>query len=385
MNPCCFTGIWTSSRNSPAGPKGSGPWTPVIRGENLYGRGGADDGYAMYGALSAILALHDQKIPHARCVILIEACEESGSYDLPFYVDHLAERIGKPGSGGLSRFRLRRLRPAVADHVVARHGDRESDRPCTDRRGAFGRCFRHRPVQFPHPAAIAVPPRRRTHRRNPAARTSMSIFRRRGWRRRKPPAPFSALPSTTNSLSRAGTRPMATNPAELILNRTWRPQLAIIGVDGLAGAAECGQCAAAIHHRETVAAPAADLSRRCDELAETAADGKSALWRGSHVRSLDPLSARAGTRPSLRRGWKRRLRARRRRPSDTNPPIWARAAVFRSWACWARNSPRRNSSSPACSGPHSNAHGPNEFLHIPTGKRVTETIAHVLSGHLGHT
>jgi len=77
--------------------EGLGTWTPVIRGENLYGRGGADDGYAMYGALSAILALHDQKIPHARCVILIEACEESGSYDLPFYVDHLADRIGKPG------------------------------------------------------------------------------------------------------------------------------------------------------------------------------------------------------------------------------------------------------------------------------------------------
>jgi acetylornithine deacetylase/succinyl-diaminopimelate desuccinylase-like protein len=29
-------------------------------------------------------------------VVLIEACEESGSYDLPAYVDHLAERIGKP-------------------------------------------------------------------------------------------------------------------------------------------------------------------------------------------------------------------------------------------------------------------------------------------------
>ncbi len=58
--------------------EGLGPWTPVIRGENLYGRGGADDGYAMYGALSAILALHDQKIAHARCVILIEACEEFG-------------------------------------------------------------------------------------------------------------------------------------------------------------------------------------------------------------------------------------------------------------------------------------------------------------------
>src|SRR6202040_2216155 len=57
---------------------------------------GADDGYAMFGALSAILALREQQLPHARCVVLIEACEESGSYDLPSYVDHLAERIGKP-------------------------------------------------------------------------------------------------------------------------------------------------------------------------------------------------------------------------------------------------------------------------------------------------
>ncbi|MBU6474273.1 MAG: M20/M25/M40 family metallo-hydrolase, partial [Alphaproteobacteria bacterium] len=71
---------------------GLGPWTPVIKGDKLYGRGGADDGYAMFGALSAILALREQGVAHARCVLLIEACEESGSIDLPFYVDHLADR-----------------------------------------------------------------------------------------------------------------------------------------------------------------------------------------------------------------------------------------------------------------------------------------------------
>src|SRR5258708_4965407 len=76
--------------------EGYGPWKPLLKGDKLYGRGGADDGYAMFGALSAILALHDQGIAHSRCVILIEACEESGSYDLPFYVDHLAARIGTP-------------------------------------------------------------------------------------------------------------------------------------------------------------------------------------------------------------------------------------------------------------------------------------------------
>ncbi len=73
-----------------------GPWEPVLRDDKLYGRGGADDGYAIFGSLTAVLALRTQGLPHARCVMLIEACEESGSDDLPAYVDHLAARIGKP-------------------------------------------------------------------------------------------------------------------------------------------------------------------------------------------------------------------------------------------------------------------------------------------------
>jgi acetylornithine deacetylase/succinyl-diaminopimelate desuccinylase-like protein len=76
--------------------EGFGPWIPRLEGDKLYGRGGADDGYAMFGALSALMALRDQGVPHARSVVLIEACEESGSYDLPYYVDHLAQRIGSP-------------------------------------------------------------------------------------------------------------------------------------------------------------------------------------------------------------------------------------------------------------------------------------------------
>ena len=74
--------------------EGLSPWTPVIRDGKLYGRGGGDDGYAVFASLAAIRALHEQGIPHARCVVLIEACEESGSVDLPYYVDALAGRIG---------------------------------------------------------------------------------------------------------------------------------------------------------------------------------------------------------------------------------------------------------------------------------------------------
>src|SRR5262249_50057356 len=68
--------------------EGRGPWTPVLAGDRLYGRGGADDGYAMFGALAALGALRAQGVAHARAVVLIEACEESGSYDLPPYIDH---------------------------------------------------------------------------------------------------------------------------------------------------------------------------------------------------------------------------------------------------------------------------------------------------------
>ena len=75
---------------------GLGPWIPVMKGERLYGRGGADDGYAAFASLTAIRALQEQGGKHSRCVVLIEGCEESGSYDLPYYIDHLADRIGTP-------------------------------------------------------------------------------------------------------------------------------------------------------------------------------------------------------------------------------------------------------------------------------------------------
>src|SRR5207253_2234248 len=75
---------------------GLDPWTPVQRDGRLYGRGGADDGYAVFSAVSAVHAVDQQKAKHARIVIIIECCEESGSPDLPAYIDLLSKRIGTP-------------------------------------------------------------------------------------------------------------------------------------------------------------------------------------------------------------------------------------------------------------------------------------------------
>jgi acetylornithine deacetylase/succinyl-diaminopimelate desuccinylase-like protein len=76
--------------------EGLSPWEPVREGDKLFGRGGADDGYSSFASLAALRLLHQQSVKHARCVVLIEACEESGSTDLPAYIEMLAPRIGKP-------------------------------------------------------------------------------------------------------------------------------------------------------------------------------------------------------------------------------------------------------------------------------------------------
>jgi acetylornithine deacetylase/succinyl-diaminopimelate desuccinylase-like protein len=76
--------------------EGYGPWTPLIEDGKLYGRGGADDGYAVFCAFAVLRQLREERRAHSRIVILIECCEESGSYDLPAYLDALAPRIGTP-------------------------------------------------------------------------------------------------------------------------------------------------------------------------------------------------------------------------------------------------------------------------------------------------
>ncbi len=74
--------------------EGLDPWTPVIRDGRLYGRGSVDDGYAPYAAITAIEAIRAHGGAHARCVLLLETGEESGSPDMSAYLEHLADRLG---------------------------------------------------------------------------------------------------------------------------------------------------------------------------------------------------------------------------------------------------------------------------------------------------
>ena len=208
--------------------EGLGPWTPVLEGDRLYGRGGADDGYAAFASLTAIRAVHAAGGSHARCVVLIESSEESGSPDLPFYIEALADRIGTPSlvicldSGCIDYDRLwvtTSLRGLVSgtlrvDIVTAglHSGDVSGMVPSTfriarmlldrvedaqtgailvpeltvgDPGGPGARSGRHRRRDRAHRRPLSVRRRRRPHVRRPGRATPVAHLARDAQRRRR--------------------------------------------------------------------------------------------------------------------------------------------------------------------------------------------------------
>src|SRR6516165_976937 len=219
--------------------EGYGPWIPRLEGDKLYGRGGADDGYAMFGALSALMALQEQRVPHARCIVLIEACEESGSYDLPYYVDHLAQRIGSPslvvcldsGCGNYDQLWMTTsLRGMASGELKVRvltegvhSGYASGVVPSSFRilRQLLSRLEDEETGAVrPSELYAQIPAERVAQARRAAAALGDKVFTE---------YPFAP-----------GMSPASDDLTELVLNRTWRPQLAVTGIAGLPSPLDAG-------------------------------------------------------------------------------------------------------------------------------------------------
>ncbi|HVH81232.1 MAG TPA: M20/M25/M40 family metallo-hydrolase, partial [Stellaceae bacterium] len=218
---------------------GYGPWLPRLEGDRLYGRGGADDGYAMFGALTALAALAEQGIPHARAVVLIEACEESGSYDLPFYVDHLADRIGSPslvvcldsGCGNYEQLWLTTsLRGVVAGTLTVEilsegvhSGHASGIVPSSFRifRKLLSRLEDEETGAVRPEALYAQIPAERLAQARQAAAVLGDVVR-------------SEFPFV------AGAGAVSDDLTDLVLNRSWHPQLAVTGMAGLPAPGDAG-------------------------------------------------------------------------------------------------------------------------------------------------
>ena len=359
--------------------EGFGPWIPRLEGDKLYGRGGADDGYAMFGALSALLALREQGAPHARCVILIEACEESGSYDLPYYVDHLAGRLGNPslvvcldsGCGNYDQLwlttSLRGMTAGTLDVRVLDEGVHSGDAS-----GVVPSSFRivrqllsrledeATGAVRPSELYAQIPAERVAQARDAAAALGDAVYTK-----------FPFMP---------GMAPAADDLTELVLNRTWRPQLAVIGIDGLPSPGDAGNVLLPFTR--------AQLSLRLPPTVD--AEGAGARLRallekdppyGAQV-AFDLGSSATGWNAPPLAPWLQQSLARASQAAFGAPPAYmGEGGTIPFMAMLGAKFPQAQFVVTGVLGPHSNAHGPNEFLHIPTGQRVTAVIAQVLADH----
>jgi len=359
--------------------EGHGPWTPVMVGDKLYGRGGADDGYAIFASLAAILALAEQGVPHARAVILIEACEESGSYDLPFYVDHLQARIGNPSlvvcldSGCANYDQLwltTSLRGMVAATLTVRvltegvhSGDASGIVPSSSRilRMLVSRLEDEATgVIRPQDLYVQVPPERIAQARVAASALGEEVHTK-----------FPFTPGMT---------PVSQDIVELVLNRTWRPQLATIGMDGLPTPGNAGN----VLRPYTSARLSLRLPPTLDAEEAEAAVKRLLLADPPYGATIEFEGGRAATgwnAPALAPWLEQSLAAASEASFGAPPAYMGEGGSIPFMAMLGEKFPQAQFVVTGVLGPHSNAHGPNEFLHIPTAKRVTAVVARVLADH----
>ena len=357
---------------------GLGPWEPVLDGDRLYGRGGADDGYSTFSAIAALEAVRVAGGSHSRCVVLIEASEESGSPDLPAHLDALGDRLGEPSlvialdswCGDWDRLwittSLRGLVDMNLEVEVLTEGVHSGSSggvvPSSFRilRSLLSRVEDERSGELLlRDLHVDIPDERL--RQITATAPELGDFADR--------YPFAG-----------DTRPERPSTEQMLIARTWQPSLEVVGIEGAPPPGEAGNV---LRPRTAV-----KLSVRIPPTADPVA-AADALER--RLTADPPYDARVTVqRGSAEPGW--------HAPPDA--PWLARAVEAASQAAFGQASrslgeggtipfmgmlgrrfPDAQFVITGVLGPESNAHGPNEFLHLPTARRVTTAVAHILDAH----
>jgi acetylornithine deacetylase/succinyl-diaminopimelate desuccinylase-like protein len=364
-----------------------GPWTPKYEQGLLYGRGGADDGYAIYAAITAIESLDRQGIARPRCVGIVETCEESGSPDLPAYLDALGTRLGNvalvvcldSGAGNYDQLWLTTsLRGLVSGTLKVEiltegvhSGDASGLVPSSFRilRQVLDRLEDSKTGRLlPESFHCAIPEERIEQARATAQVLGDLVWKRFPWACAEDGKP--TLPTTTD-------------PVEALVNRTWRPALSVTGAEGFPSIGDAGN----------VLRPytAFKLSLRLPPLIEghVAAQNLKRLLEDNapyHAKVTFKPDGRVGDEGST--GWN----------APTLAPWLEDALQAASQAQYAapcgyigqggtiplmsmlqRGFPKAQMMVCGVLGPKSNAHGPNEFLHVPYGKKLTAAVAQVMA------
>jgi acetylornithine deacetylase/succinyl-diaminopimelate desuccinylase-like protein len=357
--------------------EGLGPWTPVLRDGLLYGRGGADDGYAIFSAVSAIRALKQQNVAHSRIVVVIECCEESGSTDLPAYIDLLASRIGTPrlvvcldsGCGNYEQLWMTTsLRGSIVGNLTVdvltegvHSGDASGIVPESFRilRLLLDRLEDAKTGEIiPEWLHVDIPPQRLAE-----AKETARILGDEVWSK----FPFIG-----------GMSPVSKDPFELLMNRTWKPALAITGQAGMPDLLQGGnvlrpQTSLKLSLRIPPTLDATNLEARLKELFE------SDPPYGARV-AFEPEKGGGGwSAPELAPWLEESVERASKTYFGKGAMTWGEGGSIPFMGMLGTRYPNAQFLITGVLGPHSNAHGPNEFLHIETAKNVTSCVAQVLA------
>lgn len=357
--------------------EGLSPWEPVLRDGKLYGRGGADDGYAVFSSVAAIAALQAQGVPHARCVLLIEACEESGSLDLPAHLEALGADLPEPqlvicldGECGNydQLWGTTSLRGIVGGRLTVRvltqgvHSGMGTGIAATPLRILSQLLAR---IESPitgdlllDALQVSIPRDRRDQMRLAAQVLGDSVPGKLPW------AP--------------GVQPLSNDPYELLVNSTWRPTLAVTGADGFPPTATAGN----VLLPELTLALSIRLPPTCEPTAAVQAL-QEALTQdppyGAQVRFEVDSATQGWNAPTFAPWLEEALQ-------ESSQRLFGRPAVHLGcgggipfMGMLGARFPHTQFFVTGLLGPGSNAHGPNEFLHVPYAKRLNAAVAWVLA------
>ena len=366
-----------------------GPWTPKYEDGKLYGRGGADDGYAVYASIAAVQALKSQGAAHPRIVGLIEACEESGSYDLLPYVDALRapgnNRLGDvalvicldSGAGNYDQLwlttSLRGMASGTLKVEVLTEGIHSGDasglvpssfrimRQVLDRLedSATGRLL---PASF----HCEVPAERLAQARATAAILGEEVYKRFPW------AHYDCGGSTMFTL------PTTTDPEEALLNRTWKPTLSVTGAEGFPALKDAGN----------VLRPytAFKLSLRLPPLVDAAScvqEMKTLLEDNAPYQAKVTWESASGANgwnaPETAPWFESALNAASQAHFGASCGFIGQGGTIPLMGMLSQGFPKAQMMVCGVLGPKSNAHGPNEFLHLPYAQRLTAAVAQVVA------
>jgi acetylornithine deacetylase/succinyl-diaminopimelate desuccinylase-like protein len=355
---------------------GLGPWMPVLRGDKLYGRGGADDGYAIFATIASIKTLQQQGVAHSRIVVLIECCEESGSTDLPAYIDLLSDRIGTPrlvicldsGCGNYDQLWMTTsLRGSIVGNLTVEvltegvhSGDASGIVPSSFRiiRQLLDRIEDSKTGSIlPQWLYVEVPETRLKE-----AKETARVLGDETWNK----FPFVS-----------GMQPVTKDPLEALLNRTWRPMLAYTGQAGFPDLVQGGnvlrpKTSIKLSLRIPPSLDATGLERKIKDLLESdppygakvefEAEKGGAGWVAPEIAPWLEQSVERASQTYFGKG------AMTFGEGGSIPFMGMLGARY----------PSAQFLITGVLGPNSNAHGPNEFLHVGYAKKLTACVAQVL-------